>query len=153
MLSLSLSLSFLLFSPSSPFSLRASTQGAASAHQSRVELVPWRGETQSAFWCINVCLQKTKNKQKKNGCSERGEGNGAKSPHSASDRRRQHPDSFEVEGGGWKRGREIVMEEEGDEEVENIGSWGEEQSAGSLKVIIRYIFIFQNVLLFSTSVI
>lgn len=45
------------------------------------------------------------------------------------------------------------MEEEGDEEVENIGSWGEEQSAGSLKVIIRYIFIFRNVLLFSTSVI
>ena len=121
-LSLSLSLPFLLFFLSSPFSLRASPQGAAWAHQSRVELVPWRGETQSAeIWCINMCALK------RSGCGESGEGNGAKSPHSASDRRRQHPDSFEVEGDrrgvrGWKeggrmggkRGREIasVMEEE-----------------------------------------
>lgn len=71
--------------------------------------------------CALEGKKKTKNK--------RGEGNDAKSPHSASDRRRQHPDSFEVEGGGgglwgWKkkgknekRGREIVMEE-GDEKVE-----------------------------------
>ena len=62
---LPLSLPFLLFSLSSPFSLRASTQGAASAHQSRVEIVPWRGETQSAeIWCINMCALLKKKKKR-----------------------------------------------------------------------------------------
>lgn len=56
-----------------------------------------------------MCALGNKKKKEKERKSKQGEGNDAKSPHSASDRRRQHPDSLEV--GGW-RGGGTGMEEE-----------------------------------------
>lgn len=78
-----------------PFSLRASTRGAASAHQSKVELVSWQ-------WRFTKCRDLVHKHAR-----EWRWRSGAKSPYSARDQRRQHLDSFE---GEWARSRESAIE-------------------------------------------
>lgn len=97
-------------------------------------------------------------------------GNGAKSPHSASYPRRQHPDSFELKekvgwgaGGGSRMGRrgrmkknereittegEIVMEEAGEKDEEVESAPGDTNKAPSLKVFELRCFSIFNIYIY-----